>query len=407
MADVEDKRQALEDNREPFTAFIVDEETAMVVRPIAEEYGWAKRKVQKGTLATANRAMSIVEPPKLLIVDMAKAKDPVEDVTALLETVGNQTYVIALGDTNDVSLYRKLIDAGVNDYLLKPMTPEILSSAISKGFVASNQDEAFGEGQRAPNKMCSVVGVRGGIGASLLATNVAWIIANELKRSTSLLDLDIHFGTSALSFDLEPGRGLADAIEDPSRLDEVFIERAMVRVNDKLAILGSEMPFDEHFVPDPSALNHLISVLKNTTGYLMVDMPRSLVGSQAHVLNESNDIFLVTELSLAATRDTIRFLGFLDSVAPDSKIHVIVNPSHTAQGEEVSQKDFESSIEHKVDWVVPMDTKAVLNAVKKGKVLPEVAKESRLVKTMREMAQDLTGIRSRQQTKSKWVSLGK
>lgn len=407
MANAENKTHAPEDHREPFSAFIVDEETAQVVRPIAEEYGWPKKKVQKGTLSTANRAMSIVEAPKLLVVDMAKAKDPVDDITALLETLGTQTYVIALGDTNDVTLYRKLMEVGVKDYLLKPLSPETFSSAISRGFVASNQDAVTGEGRRVPNKMCSFVGVRGGIGSSLLATNIAWIIANELKRSTALLDLDIHFGTSALSFDLEPGRGLADALEDPSRLDEVFIERAMVRVNDKLAILGSEMPFDENFLPDPTALNQLVSILKSTTGYLVVDMPRSLAGDQAHVLEESNDIFLVSELSLAATRDTIRFLGFLNEVAPESKVHVVVNPSHTSQGEEVNQKDFEASIEHKVDWFVPVETKLVLNAVKKGKVLPEVGKESRLVKTLREMAQDMTGIRNRQKSKAKWVSLGR
>src|SRR3546814_19034292 len=61
-------------------------------------------------------------------------------------------------------------------------------------------------------------------------------------RFTALLDLDVHFGTGALAMDLEPGRGLTDAIENPSRIDGLFIERAMVKASEKRAILSAEAP---------------------------------------------------------------------------------------------------------------------------------------------------------------------
>ena len=88
----------------------------------------------------------------------------------------------------------------------------------------------------------AVVGTRGGVGASMLATSLAWLFSADHKRPTALLDLDVHFGTGALSLDLEPGRGLTDAIENPSRIDGLFIERAMIRANDNLALLSAEAP---------------------------------------------------------------------------------------------------------------------------------------------------------------------
>src|SRR3546814_20570616 len=81
-----------------------------------------------------------------------------------------------------------------------------------------------------PHVVAAVIGVRGGVGASTIASSVAWLMGDTVGRTTALLDLDVHFGTGALSLDLEPGRGLTDAIENPSRIDGLFIERAMVQI---------------------------------------------------------------------------------------------------------------------------------------------------------------------------------
>src|SRR3546814_15253603 len=53
-----------------------------------------------------------------------------------------------------------------------------------------------------PHHMLAVVGVRGGVGASLVATSLAWTISVQAGRPTGLLDLDVHFGTGALALHL-------------------------------------------------------------------------------------------------------------------------------------------------------------------------------------------------------------
>src|SRR3546814_19032066 len=83
----------------------------------------------------------------------------------------------------------------------------------------------------------AVSGTRGGVGASMLATSLAWLFSTQYKSPTALLDLDVHFGTGALTMDLEPGRGLTDALDNPSRINGLCNERALTRANDNLSPL--------------------------------------------------------------------------------------------------------------------------------------------------------------------------
>ncbi|MDV7396632.1 P-loop NTPase, partial [Arthrospira platensis SPKY1] len=88
--------------------------------------------------------------------------------------------------------------------------------------------------------MVAVIGARGGVGATTVAVNCAWLLAHDLELKTALIDLDLYFGSCALALDVEPGKGFREALENPERIDGLFLERAMVRVSDKLFLLAAE-----------------------------------------------------------------------------------------------------------------------------------------------------------------------
>ena len=90
------------------------------------------------------------------------------------------------------------------------------------------------------------------------------------------------------------------------------------------------------------------------------------------------NVVVVTEQSLAATRDTIRLLGWLKSQAPGIRVTVVANKAVAAPAPEVSRKDFEASIERKIDVVIPLDAKLAISAARQGKCLAAVAKGSKL-----------------------------
>ncbi|MGE3693549.1 MAG: pilus assembly protein CpaE, partial [Novosphingobium sp.] len=363
-------------NRDGFAAFICDEASLDVLRPVVVEMGWQSEKCNKGGLRNAVQSLSITASPNILMVDLSESGDPLNDINALAEVCEPGTVVVAVGQVNDVRLYRDLLASGIHDYLLKPLSPGQLRDALANAqsiFAAPKHQDGGGARKHIST---AIIGTRGGVGASTLATSLAWHFSADSKLPTALLDLDIHFGTGALALDLEPGRGLTDAIENPSRIDGLFIERAMIRANDHLSILSAEAPINAPLLTDGSAFVQLVEEFRQAFEVTMIDLPRNMLINFPHILSDVNVIVLATEMTLAAARDSIRLLSWIKSNAPHAQVIVVANKVHQGVAE-INKADFEASIERKINFMVPFDAKSAANAAKLGQAFVDANRSSK------------------------------
>ena len=370
--------------RDPFTAFVCDDATAELLRPIAVEHGWSPEKVNKGGLRNAVQTLSVSASPNILFVDLSESGDPLNDINALAEVCEPGTVVIAAGQVNDVRLYRDLVASGIQDYLLKPFSADQLRDAFANAQLTISGPRVSENATEKPNIMAAVIGARGGVGASTVATSLAWLMGEKNGRNTALLDLDVHFGTGALSLDLEPGRGLTDAIENPSRIDGLFIERAMVRANEKLCVLSAEAPINQPMITDGSAFFQLQEEIRHAFEGMVIDMPRHMLVQFPHLLNEAHVIVVVVDFTLAATRDTIRILSWLKANAPQSRLIVVCNRV-TNGAQEISRKDFEKSIERPIDIMIPFDLKAAAQSAKLGQPIARAGKNPKITQPLTQL----------------------
>ena len=372
--------------KDPFAAYVCDDTTVEALRPIANELGWSVDKVNKGGLRNAVQSLSVSASPQVLFVDLSESGDPLADINGLAEVCEPGTVVIAAGQVNDVRLYRDLVASGIQDYLLKPLSPDVLRDAFSHAQAMLNAPKQSEAAIDRPHCSAAVIGTRGGGGASTVATSLAWLLSDKEGRSTALLDLDVHFGTGALALDLEPGRGLTDAIENPSRIDGLFIERAMVKASEKLAVLSAEAPIASPVVTDGGAFYQLQEEMRAAFECTVMDLPRHMLVQHPALMNDIGIAVVVTELTLAAARDSIRLLSWLKSNAPGTQVLVVANRVHPGAGLEITRKDFEGSIERKIDYLVPFDQKLAAQAAKLGKPLAEAGKNSKTVAPLVELA---------------------
>ena len=371
--------------RDQFAAYLCDEASLDVLRPVAIEMGWLPEKCYKGGLRNAVQSLSITASPNILLIDLSESGDPLNDINALAEVCEPGTIVVAVGQVNDVRLYRDLIASGIHDYILKPLAPGQLrdSLAQAQAVFAAPKHHELGAGKE--HVSTAVIGTRGGVGASTLATSLAWLFSADGKLPTALLDLDIHFGTGALCLDLEPGRGLTDAIENPSRIDGLFIERAMIRANDNLAILSAEAPIGQPLMTDGSAFIQLEEEFRQAFETTVIDMPRNMLINFPHLLADVNVVVLVVEMTLASARDAIRLHSWLRANASHARVIVVANKVQPSLAE-ISKADFEASIETKIQLSIPYDLKAASTAAKLGRTFFDANRSSRAGGAIRELS---------------------
>jgi pilus assembly protein CpaE len=363
--------------RDPFTAYVCDDLTLDVVRTVCDDMGWPQEKAFKGGLRNAVQSLSVSASPQILLVDLSESGDPISDINGLAEVCEPGTVVIAMGQVNDVRLYRDLMLSGLQDYLLKPVSPDALRDAVAHAQMILNAPKNDDGAREHSHLSTAIIGTRGGVGASTIATSLAWLLSERMNHLTGLLDLDVHFGTGALALDLEPGRGLTDAIDNPSRIDGLFIERAMIKANEKLSILSAEAPINSPILTDGSAFFQLQEEFRLAFENTIIDLPRNMLIAYPHLLQDVNVVVVVCELTLASARDAIRLLAWLKANAPSCQTFVVANRVQ-AGGLEISRKDFESSIERKVDLLIPFDPKATAQAAKLGKPIVEAARSSKV-----------------------------
>ncbi|MDF8332481.1 AAA family ATPase [Novosphingobium cyanobacteriorum] len=373
-------------NRDQFAAFICDDAALDVLRPVVVDMGWQPEKCNKGGLRNAIQSLSITASPAILMVDLSESGDPLNDINALAEVCEPGTVVIAVGQVNDVRLYRDLIASGIQDYLLKPLSPGQVRDALvqAQAIFAAPKNHDAGAVKR--HISTAVVGTRGGVGASTLATSLAWLFSTDHRMPTALLDLDVHFGTGALTLDLEPGRGLTDAIDNPSRIDGLFIERAMIRANDNLAILSAEAPISAPLMTDGSAFVQLEEEFRHAFEMTVIDLPRNMLINFPHLLADVNVVIVATELTLAGARDAIRLLSWLKTNAAHAQALVVANKVQSGVGE-ISRADFEASIERKINFTVPYDIKAAANAAKLGQTFVAANRATKAGGVVRDVAE--------------------
>jgi len=300
--------------------FARDRESEGVIRQCLSDLNVADVEFFSGSgiteaIATLKRRSS----PRLLIVDVSGANDPVSRIAELADVCEPGVGVVVIGENNDIALYRSLRRTGIVDYFFKPLVRDLVTHTF-KGIISGSVEQ---KGTRT-GKLVFVLSIRGGAGATTIAVNSAWHLAEARQRKVLLVDLDLQFGDAALQLDVTPSHALREALEHPERVDDLFLERGVTHVTERLDVLAALEPVKDGLIPEEDAVLSLLENLLHRYRYVFVDVPTTLAPKLMRVLSLPSTCLLVGTGSLVSARDTARWLEQIGPNTPErSTIHVL------------------------------------------------------------------------------------
>ena len=377
-----------------FMGFMADETSSSILRSWVERQGWPQATVQMGGVSMFSAMLEKSQPPRLVVIDLDGQGDVAELCARLVDLCGTTTRIIAVGSLNDVGLYRQIISTGVVDYLVKPLNNELLDHAFRLAQEKGKNKNAEGGGTSADprsSKLIFIIGARGGLGTSSFAANLAWLFANEAKVNTALIDLDLQYGNAALALDLEPSRGLRDIVSSPTRVDSLMIASAMIALGPRLSILSAEESVEDPVLMDAGAVQAIMEEMRENFDYVIVEMPRHALSYQRRLMAEASAVLIVTEQSLVGIRDTLRIKMALKSIDPTLPLLVVSARHGKDRAPHVDQPTFEKNSQGKIDFIIPEDWRAALEAANAGKPIASINAASPTAKAYRAIMEYLLG----------------
>ncbi|MBS0279582.1 MAG: AAA family ATPase [Proteobacteria bacterium] len=341
--------------------------------------------VQLGGIAAAMEFYRDQITPNLLIVETRlSGQAALDELDRLAEVCDPATKVIVVGRHNDVELYRDLMRRGASEYLVAPLSPLQLIEVIS-GLYLDPTAKPVG-------RVIAFVGARGGAGSSTIAHNVGWYIADTLAINTTIVDFDLPFGTTGLDFNDEVGQSVADALSAPERLDDVLLDRLLIKRGEHLSLFTAPATLERDYDAAPEAYESVIDATRQMSPCVIVDMPHAWTPWVKSCLIAADEIVVVATPDLASLRNAKNLIDLVRHARPnDSPPRLLINQANMPKRPEIPAKDFAETMGVEPAAIIPFDAAVFGQAGNNGQMVLEIAPKSPLADSLSKFARQLTG----------------
>ena len=332
-------------------AFVADAPSEAVLREGLSQAVPAGFEVRRGNVRAALAALSQMPTPRALVIDITGEQQPLGLLADLSHVLEPDVQVMIVGEREDVAFYRQVTRTlGAAEYLYKPLVPDMVARHFGAQLM-QQAGAAAAAGAALGGRMLSITGTRGGAGATTVAVNLAWHLSQTGRRHTALLDANLQTGTAAMLLGVQSGPGLRSALEQPNRVDALFVDRVAVPVADRLHILSGEEALADLPGCAPGAVEGLAGLLRRRFNFVVADVPFGPAPLARDLLELGQQRVLVTIPTLAGVRETLRLMALPAGGAQARRAVLVLNRDGMPGG--LTRRQMESALGMAVDVAIP------------------------------------------------------
>jgi pilus assembly protein CpaE len=309
--------------------------------------------------------------PNVLLVD--RPVEQIEDTIHAVYAVSPQTLCVAVLPQQDMPAVRRLVAAGARDILVKPLHHRELVASIRQ-VVQMEDARRQRAGQpsllvlsqpKSLGKVIVVMGPKGGVGSTTVATNLAIALKQVGGNDVALADFSLQFGDVAVLLNLWSKHTLHDLAIHYENIDDSLLERVLVPHASGVKVLLA--PGEPELTADMGArqINAIIRALRAKFAYVVIDCWSFLDEVTETLMSAADQVLLVTTPEVPALKNTKQALEYFSRHGVHKEhVALVLNRFPSVKG--VTLQDIQQHLRHPIQANLPSDGPAVTYAANKG-----------------------------------------
>lgn len=341
--------------------------------------------------ASIDEARDPIDAMAPTVVVVFPSVEPVEGIALamLVQRRDSDTAVVLVADDLDANMLRAALKAGVRDVL----APEDGAGAIAEAVLAANEAvvrRRTSAAESAPacapaqtGRVITVFSTKGGVGKSVLSTNLATALARDLGRKTILLDLDLEFGDVSVMLQIPPDRTIYDAVQSFDRLDAQMLSGFLIPHASGLSALLAPIRPEEAESVTSGRVAQIITMLRGLADFVVIDTAASLSDVVLTALELSDVVLAVATLDIPSVKNTKVSLQKLHQIGLDGGVKLVLNRADSKVF--LEPQEIEKAMADRIIARIPSD-RVVPRSVNKGVPVVMDAPRSAVARSIVELA---------------------
>jgi pilus assembly protein CpaE len=271
--------------------------------------------------------------------------------------------IVGIGTHLDAGILLRAMRNGCTEFLTKPVDSIELANSLNRFHSAMAVDPQAHNGI---GRVIAFFGAKGGVGTTVLAVHLATHLVRQHGKKTLLIDHKQQLGHVALYLGLKEAQYHFDELlRNADHLDAELLNGFVMRHRSGLDIIASPDVVKGSHEPKGDQLGSVMDFLRREYDYVLIDSSAAVHDSRSSVIDQADEVYIVSTPDVAALRDLARMVENLSlAESAISKLNIVVNRSTAADS--ITSEEVEKAVRFPVTISIPNNYFELQKAINDG-----------------------------------------
>lgn len=297
----------------------------------------AQIQVWPGSLTALGTVEAIgARMPDLIVIGPDATTDELFDAATRLEQTAPSATVVVI-TTPDPLVWRRALEAGVRSVI----DPESSSGDMREGLVTaleSARRRSTISHDGTSHRVIVVASPKGGVGKTMLATNLGIALRARSNAGVAVVDLDLEFGDVAHDMMMTPQHSMADAVAALPDLDLTALKVYLTTHHSGVCALTAPDDVVEAGEITPDQSSAIVDLLTAEFRYVIVDTASGMNEHALSVMEHATDLIVLSDMDIPSVQSVRKAISLLDVLEiTEHRRHFVLNRADSRVGLQVNE----------------------------------------------------------------------